>query len=107
MEWDYGNTPSPTSIKSEPKDMSQDTESSTAQPSPITMKKLLVCDECGEDDQPESMVFCRGCSLVYHPFCLVPQMSTPPIGAWYCPACISKVGLLQSGRAAKQGGGGN
>lgn len=96
MEWDYGSTPSPTFIKSEPKDTTstsqEEHESAASQPSSSdTVKKLLVCDECGEDDQPESMVFCRGCSLVYHPFCLVPQLSAPPVGAWYCPDCISKV----------------
>ena len=84
MEWDY-RTPSP--IKTEPQDTNEEINT---QRSPLRVKPL-ICEECGNDDHTEDLLFCRGCDLVYHPFCLVPRLPGPPVGVWFCPTCISKV----------------
>ena len=92
MEWDYRSSDTPSPIKTEPQDTSEEvttaSERSPLQRSPL---KPLICEECGNDDHAEDLLFCRGCDLVYHPFCLVPRLPGPPVGVWFCPICISKV----------------
>lgn len=87
MEWYYDVTDIPSPVKLEPREMQEDETNSQRSP----RVKPLICEECGSDDNAESLLFCRGCDLVYHPYCLIPRLPSAPIGVWYCPSCITKV----------------
>ena len=84
MEWDFGvsDTPSPQEQKSTEQNMDQGL---------VHRLRPFVCEECGGEESSEELLSCRGCGVVYHTFCLVPQLPSVPMGMWYCPCCIAKV----------------
>jgi hypothetical protein len=55
--------------------------------------EAIVCEECGTDEQPESLLLCDMCNLGYHLACLQPPLSAVPAGSWLCPKCAAVEGI--------------
>jgi transposase InsO family protein len=50
--------------------------------------EAIMCEECGSDDNPETLLLCDMCNSGYHLACLQPPLSQVPAGSWLCPKCM-------------------
>jgi hypothetical protein len=45
----------------------------------------IVCQECGEGDNEDVLMFCDGCEILCHTYCA--GLDEVPYGAWFCDTC--------------------
>jgi transposase InsO family protein len=60
--------------------------------------EAIVCEECGTDSDPATLLLCDVCNSGYHVRCLQPPLAAVPAGSWLCPRCMQASGadeLLQ------------
>lgn len=43
------------------------------------------CQECGEDDNEDVLMFCDGCNKMWHTYCV--GLQEVPYGHWFCDTC--------------------
>jgi hypothetical protein len=46
------------------------------------------CQNCGEDDNEDVLMFCDGCQKMWHTYCV--GLEDVPYGAWFCDNCSSQ-----------------
>lgn len=44
-----------------------------------------TCQECGEDDNEDVLIFCDGCNKLWHTYCV--GLDEVPYNSWFCEKC--------------------
>ncbi|KPI37083.1 PHD and RING finger domain-containing protein [Cyphellophora attinorum] len=52
----------------------------------------VVCQECGEGDNEDVLMFCDGCEILCHTYCA--GLDEVPYGAWFCETCDQEQGYM-------------
>ncbi|KNC78616.1 hypothetical protein SARC_08962 [Sphaeroforma arctica JP610] len=54
---------------------------------PWKCQECRACEKCRRKDNEDLLLFCDGCDRATHGFCLIPKITDPPPGDWFCSLC--------------------
>ena len=62
-----------------------------------------VCQECGECDNEDILLYCDGCNKLWHTYCV--DLDDVPYASWFCDSCSSQRSSDPQSRTSRRGRG--